>query len=98
MSPLSQRAQEPASQITAMLAMLTSVLVLTWASTHGQTIGEALLSTAFGYGAVLAGATAWLRVDPFAVALSSARITAALVLASCRALAGRRRARRGAWA
>lgn len=95
---LSDRAQAPRTQVTAMTAMLTALLALTWALTHHLPADDVLRAGAAGYGALVAAAVLWLRVDPLAVLLSTVRIAAALVVALVRAAGHRGRARRETWA
>ncbi|MGK4586077.1 hypothetical protein [Kitasatospora sp. HPMI-4] len=96
MNTVSERAQEPRTQIVAMAALLVAVLALTFALTHPAAGVGPLQALGAGYGLTVAIAVAWQRVDPWAVALSSVRITA-VILASL-ALAVRRHRRREGWA
>ncbi|KOV09633.1 hypothetical protein ADK60_40410 [Streptomyces sp. XY431] len=82
MTTTSYAAQLPRTQVSAMGAMLAAVITLLAVLTNTPLpLTEAGRAAAVAYGAVAALAVLRFQVRPMALLLSTARITAALVIA-----------------
>ncbi|MFB7677848.1 hypothetical protein ACFC26_41260 [Kitasatospora purpeofusca] len=95
MTAIGYAAQRPRTQVTAMTAMLSTVLAVVAAIRFHIEVGPA---AGGAYAAVLALAAVRLRVNPLAALLATVRISATLALVLARAARRRNTTRQETWA